>query len=67
MYLAYIERGYYSKWWMKYGRDEITMQEISASVRFGLWCLTLHSTIFQLYCGSQFIGGGNRSTPKENH
>jgi hypothetical protein len=32
-----------------------------------LWCLTLLSTIFQLYrIAVSFIGGGNRSTRK-NH
>ena len=31
----------------------------------GLWCLTLLSTIFQLYREISFIGGGNRSTPKK--
>jgi len=29
--------------------------------RVGLGCLTQLSTIFQLYHGGRFIGGGNRS------
>ena len=31
----------------------------------GLWCLTPLSTIFLLYCSSQFIGGGNRSAQRK--
>jgi hypothetical protein len=31
----------------------------------GLWCLKPLSTIFRLYPGSQFIGGGNRSSQRK--
>ena len=31
----------------------------------GYWCLTPHSTIFQLFRGFSFIGEGNRSTRRK--
>ena len=34
-------------------------------VGLGLWRLTPLSTIFQLFCGVSFIGGGNQSTQRK--
>jgi len=34
-------------------------------LRFGLLCLTPLSTIFQLYRGVSFIGGGNQSIQRK--
>ena len=41
------------------------LKKKSTELRLGLWCLTSLSAIFQLYCGSQFIGGGNWSTRRK--
>jgi hypothetical protein len=35
-------------------------------ITLGFWYLTPHSTIFQLYRGANYIGGGNRSTRRKS-
>ena len=48
----------------------IYIQNLFFSFKFlninGLWCLMSHSTIFQLYHGSQFYRWGKHLVPTEN-
>jgi hypothetical protein len=39
----------------------LAMEKNGRSLGCSIWCLTTLSTIFQLYRGSRFIGGGNQS------